>query len=58
MTAKEIARKYLINPIQVKSLAYEIEEYGKTQYNQCLYDLIADDLLPDKEKNLKKYLKK
>ena len=34
-----------------------MEEYGKQQYNQALTDLIDDDLLPDKERNLKKYMK-
>ena len=34
-----------------------MSEYGKEMYNQALQDLADDDLLPDKEKNLKKYRK-
>ena len=34
-----------------------ILEIQNEAYNQAIFDLAADDLLPDKEKNFKKYLK-
>lgn len=43
--------------ITLQQAIESMDIYGKQQYNQCLEDLIADDLLPDKEKNLKKYMK-
>jgi hypothetical protein len=34
-----------------------IKQIQDDAYNQCLFDLIADDLLPNKERNIKKYKK-
>lgn len=50
--------KDLSHLLDFEAVAEWLEDYGKDQYNQAIFDLAADDLLPDKEKNFKKYLKK
>ena len=47
-------------PTEISYQKYFVEILTKAQkeaYNQALFDLADDDLLPDKQKNLIKYMK-
>ena len=47
-------------PTEISYQKYFVEilaEAQKEAYNQALFDLADDDLLPDKQKNLIKYMK-
>lgn len=59
MTAIEyIEERDCSNLIDYDALVKWLHEYGKQQYNQAIMDIANEDLLPDKERNLKKFLKK
>lgn len=53
-TSEEFIKDYKNLNWSIKRL---IEEVQKDAYNQCLIDLIVEDLLPDSVVNYKKYKK-
>ena len=49
---------YVLNANVIPYLFELVELAQNEAYNQALYDLANDDLLPDKERNIKLYMKK